>query len=140
MLAQNFKTPADLRITDVEFDALYKVLGMLERDEVKYAPLGEPICGRDITPVFFNMALVKSNGECGTAACIMGWARYFGGDDLFRRLLTPALNDLFCMGHEPGSPFRGKLPEDILPSDAAPALRSYLTHGEPCWTEAFAAA
>jgi hypothetical protein len=31
MLAQNFKTAADLGIKDIDLDALIKVLGMLER-------------------------------------------------------------------------------------------------------------
>lgn len=34
MLAQNFKTPADLKIDDDDFEALVKVLGMFERAEV----------------------------------------------------------------------------------------------------------
>lgn len=35
MLAQNFKTAADLDLADAEFEALVKVLGMLERGEIK---------------------------------------------------------------------------------------------------------
>lgn len=35
MLAQNFKTPADLDLPNPEFEALVKVLGMLERGEIK---------------------------------------------------------------------------------------------------------
>jgi hypothetical protein len=39
MLAQNFKTPAALGISDAEFEALVKALGMLEREEIKEATL-----------------------------------------------------------------------------------------------------
>jgi hypothetical protein len=34
MLANSFMTPSALGISDVEFDALVKVLGMLERSEI----------------------------------------------------------------------------------------------------------
>lgn len=40
MLAQNFKTPADLDLSDKEFASLVKVLGMLERGS--YLTTGEP--------------------------------------------------------------------------------------------------
>ena len=40
MLAQNFKTPADLEITDIVFEALVKVLGMLERQEFSFGEAG----------------------------------------------------------------------------------------------------
>lgn len=54
MLAQNFKTPADLGITDVEFDALYKVLGILERSEVPHVPVTRALIVRTAAPNGFK--------------------------------------------------------------------------------------
>ncbi len=119
MLAQNFKTAADLRIADVELDALIKVLGMLEREE--------------IAPEQFNMCRY-----CGTACCLAGWAYIASGEIAFPEVAdntprSPAhgndgLSTLFCS--------RLGLGLRATPSQAAIALRSYLTTGDANWAEA----
>lgn len=130
MLAQNFKTAADLGLSDAEFDALAQVLGMLEREEIE--------------PRKFSMR--STVHDCGSPACICGWAGHvsnwaafpeaekrFSGEALLRRL-PKQLNDLFLFS-------RGGLhtPQArATPSQAAIALRNYLTHGEPRWAEALA--
>ena len=121
MLAQNFKTATDLSITDIELEALIKVLKMFERQEIlpKQFLMGN----------FFN--------ECGTAACICGWAhkvdarafpevraeRYMSGVRLSKRLSKAALR-LFAIGEFISEP---------TPAEAAIALRNFLTEGEPRW-------
>ncbi len=140
MLAQNFKTPTDLGITDAEFNALFKVLGMLERGELEHmrADVFDPGPLGGHTPQFFNMCLVESQNDCGTACCIMGWARFIAHDRSLFHSRTLAASDLFRISHTDGTIFiyPGKFSSDILPSDAAIALRNYLTHGEPRWAEA----
>lgn len=125
MLAQNFKTPTDLRITDKEFDALTKVLGMLERAE--------------IWPEHLNMERI----DCGTAACMMGWARRIGGSELFATedMEEGPLSELFMFAgmDEISDPAWVKRRQNVTPSQAAVALRNFLTHGEPRWDEAVAA-
>jgi hypothetical protein len=64
MLAQNFKTATDLGISEVEQDALIKVLGMLERNDFAR---GES----------FNMGWwYQHSNTCGTVGCIAGWAHH----------------------------------------------------------------
>lgn len=137
MLAQNFKTPAALGIADHEFDALVKVLGMLEREEIKHASECEPVVGS-----LFNMCSFGRDTDCGTIGCIAGWARVVSNGKAFpwatdANNLSPdeptkMLEALFY-------PSCGAYWGDITPSQAATALRSYLTTGDPCWPEAFAA-
>lgn len=140
MLAQNFKSPTDLGISDAEFSALIKVLGLLEREEVEHFKVGSFAASRGHgSPTGFNMALIKTGTDCGTAACILGWARELAADrDLFRGELASKLEDLFCMGGSHG--FRGKFSEEILPAEAAIALRNFLSCGEPRWNDIFQAA
>ena len=60
MLANNFMTPSALGISDVEFEALVKVLGMLERTEIPDEQ--------------FTMRRVQH--PCRTPACLCGWANH----------------------------------------------------------------
>lgn len=119
MLAQNFKTANDLCISDAEFKALINVLGRLERLE--------------IPAKLFTMETIGRPG-CGTAGCILGWARTVAkkGRDLFdctRR--TPPLQNLFYPGFDEGY--------EASRSEAAMALRNYLTTGTARWREIFPA-
>ncbi len=115
MLAQNFKTPADLKVTDAEFDAFLKTLGLLEREEGKLDMARLP-CGAD--------------SECQTPCCIAGWAGRFLGKSIDLNHRTTALQELFFM-RSVGGYWQG-----VTTSQGAIALRSYLTHGEPRWNEA----
>jgi hypothetical protein len=145
MLAQNFKTAADLGIEDVEFDALTKVLGMLERGEIKHTEIMprdfdeftfDPV-GLDFR---FNMdTWVSHADECGTVCCIGGSAELIG------KLPPGRLLDKATSGHRTPvslALFRlfypDKSPEKVTPAQAALALRSYLTTGDANWAEALA--
>lgn len=136
MLAQNFKTAADLRISEAGHGALIKVLGMLERGEIKHQPIldfYEPLT-RITRAVGFNMFDFYSRGDCGTVCCLCGWAEVVGELEPFslaaERLKNHALDVLF-------EPDRSLSPrEDITATEAAAALRSYLSTGEANWAEA----
>jgi len=139
MLAQNFKTAADLGIKDVELDALIKVLGMLERGEI------------DAT--HFNMQSFLRQADCGTVGCICGWANHISRGrafseigtrdelELFRRLSRSA-RLLFAMtSHEDDLAMERQnnaVQDRAQPEHAAIALRSYLTTGDANWAEALA--
>lgn len=131
MLAQSFKTAAELGLAQVEVQALIAVLRMLERG--------------DITHDEFHMGHFKH--ECKTPACVCGWAHHVSGGRAFPELAakvgpmivyrqfneTPAVIALFRLTSTRGSG------GDITPAQAAVALRNYLTEGEPRWEEALAA-
>lgn len=134
MLAQNFKTPAELGISDHEFDALYKVLGMLERGELTHGSFRRIPDGQE-----FNMDACVEEHPCGTVACILGWARIISSHEpLFCRLhlATRQLNDLFMVIPTHNLPFWAESRATVTPAQAALALRSYLTDGDPRWAEA----
>lgn len=127
MLANYYKTPADLQITDAEFEALVKVLGMLERGELVHAT-PKPCAGVGPLTGHFNMAFHNTITECGTVCCIAGTASLLIGIPLNHNR-TKELREL-CY---PDS-VRDWL--GITPAQAAIALRNYLTTGQPSWAEA----
>ncbi len=137
MLANNFMTPSALGLSDVEFESLVKVLGMLERGEIP----------DDI----FTMRRVQH--PCRTPACLCGWANHVSAGRAFP-LQAPARWSLFSTAVA-YAPRWKELPQPVLrlfgfggrptdpvyaatPSQAAVALRNFLTQGEPRWAEALA--
>lgn len=125
MLAQNFKTAADLGITEDEQIALIQVLGMLERGELKYAE-SDRCRGENL----FNMGTWGDG--CRTPACIGGWVAHLLGVyqmDYVRQYsgwnakADHGLRNLYWPGFYYG----------IKPANAAMALRSYLTIGDARW-------
>jgi hypothetical protein len=130
MLAQNFKTPIDLGISDADFEGLVKALSLFE--------------GGQIPENKFGMARVILS-DCKTPSCICGWAHYASAGRAFPLSMSrngkwlepdwgpmPApLQELFTYG-------RYRLGEQASASQAAIALRNYLTFGEPRWAEAMA--
>ena len=126
MLAQNFKTAKELGLAEVEVEALISVLRMLERG--------------DIAREQFHMGHFRH--ECKTPACICGWAHHVSRGRAFSELTSPcgpiilhrrassALSELFRLTQARGSG------GEITPTQAALALRNYLTYGEPRWAEA----
>lgn len=121
MLAQNFKTAAELSITEDQSLSLRSLLGRMERGEI---PSNR-----------FDMKNV-GDPECGTAGCLLGWARgkhgkYPWEDGLDTAVANDGLWELF-MPTQYGGAF------DASVTQAAAALRSYLTTGEPNWAEALA--
>lgn len=126
MLAQSFLKPEALGISEEEQRALVKVLGMLERGELKYTHREEPIANG------FNMSCVSERNECGTVACIVGWAGIIMSKDFegpkHGAKGAKALGRLICPANWGDGAY-------TVPQ-AAIALRSYLTTGEPRWEEA----
>jgi len=130
VLAQNFKTAADLDITEQQRAALMKVLVLLETGKIEYTIMdddwpvgfGQPFTGH------FNMHTWGREAPCGTVACIGGTAERIG-NVIFKGYPTnERLGDLF----EPRA-IRAEKWKDISPSQAATALRSYLSTGNARW-------
>lgn len=125
MLAQNFKAAEELGLTERGRDALIRVLGMMDRGELKDTPRG---C---FIPNGFNMGVTWYENECGTVGCIGGWAGFYGPSG-------GALGDFCIPGHA------HKLGELFCPEgwcvtgkysvkQATHALRAYLVTGTPDW-------
>lgn len=141
MLAQNFKTPADLGIQDKWFEALLKLLGMLERGELRHTSTVKlkPLCDDRVRPEvgLFNMNRWSVAFECGTVCCLGGTAEAIGGFRFGR--MPEKLVHLFHPGQESHKVLhRAGGYETITMEQAAIALRNYLSSGEPRWEEALA--
>ena len=137
MLAQNFKTPAELCLNDHEFAALQTLLGMLERGEIPHHKVGPLTLDPELT--CFDM----TDWHCGSAACLGGWAEHLGK---LPRMSLSARADrhkgMYDLFYPDGPDGHGVIPfrrlQGVTPSQAAIALRNFLTHGEPRWSEALA--
>jgi hypothetical protein len=153
MLAQNFKTAEDLRITDTELESLIKVLGMLERDEFTHYPFYnnisvfkiKEIIARGFQPEgkkYLQMRGFLSDEGCGTAGCICGWAHLISNGKAFPELtihggvislanrLSVEASELFLIN----GPFTAYQRESVKPDQAAAALRNFLTTGHHQWS------
>jgi hypothetical protein len=131
MLAQSFMSAADLEITEPQLSALQKTLVLLETGKLEHCPTDERIRSFSLgsaVPVFcgkFNMTDWWADHPCGTVACIGGTAEIIGGVDFAE--YPPNLHHLF-------HPYRiGADWDAITPTQAATALRSYLTIGDARW-------
>jgi hypothetical protein len=132
MLAQSFKSAADLQISDVELSSLITVLGMLERGELVHD--ADTYCGFPRGQKF-NMGVSLTESSCGTIGCIAGWAYAVSNRVAFPEMFlddgwnrpNKGLIKLFGIG---------KNTYNLSPyttDQAAIALRSYLTTGEAKW-------
>ena len=136
MLAQNFKSAADLGITEPQLSALQKTLVLLETQKVIHVPdfqvLGYQ--SKEYTG-HFNMRSWRTKGDCGTVRCIGGTAcAVSGNDSLFDNWeRRDDLHALFAPERDIYGPWN-----DITPAQAATALRSYLTTGDARWDLAVA--
>jgi hypothetical protein len=125
MLARSFLSAADLRIAEVERDALITTLLAFEREEIES----------------FTMRHFRDG--CGTPACICGWANHFSEGRAFAEVSSMS-------GPLAVKKLHGRLPKQLqylfdiqgLPrqsgatqAEAAAALSNYLTSGEPRWDE-----
>lgn len=140
MLAQNFKSAADLGIEEVELSALISVLYMLEREEVvlKFRSDGKQ------NAIHMDNYLAGDDTECGTTGCIIGWAHKLSGriafpelrgshwdaTSKFERRLTREACDLFYIDNNRSHPDRV--------DQIAAALRSWMTTGNARWDLALA--
>lgn len=130
MLMQNFKPAADLGISEAQKEALMKTLVLLETGKLKHVPGTEflPIHQKHATfDGLFNMCVSFGRADCGTICCILGTAALVG-------------NTEFGLPHEIPYGLRelayGWKGMSADTSQAARALRSYLTTGDAKWTEA----
>jgi hypothetical protein len=125
MLARSFLSARDLGISEVEREALVATLFAFERGEIET----------------FTMRHFKE--ECGTPACICGWANHFSDGRAFAEVSTMS-------GMLAAKRLHARLPKELqylfdiqgLPqrtgatrAQAAAALANYLTLGEPRWDE-----
>jgi len=136
MLAQNFMIAADLRITEPQKRALIKTLVLLETGKLQHvhpdATFSEP---RGFTG-HFNMSWWDLHSGCGTICCIGGTAELIGE-------LKPNELDIATIGNSklrnlfyPGVDKKDQIfvaMQNITPTQAAVALRSYLTTGDAQW-------
>lgn len=135
MLMQAFKTAADLGISDPQKDALIKTLVLLETGKLRHVPdpLSSDVDDRSARKFdgLFDMRSWAGAHPCGTVCCIGGTAEIVGnvkfGSDFGCDITNAGLHNLFHprLSHD----HWGK----ITPSQAATALRSYLTTGDAHW-------
>lgn len=134
MLAQNFKSPADLGLTDAQHAALCKTLVLMETGKLEYAPLNEDIgCIQREFTGHFNMATWNVKHSCGTVCCIGGTAELIGNlvygslHEHSLKLLKAQERGLYHLFH---GYWGNKSLADITVPEAAQALRNYLTYGD----------
>lgn len=135
MLAQSFKSAADLDITEPQRSALMKTLMLLETGKLQYRQVSEESDDSD-EPTFcenFNMRFWRVKHPCGTIACIGGTAELIGDVTFGDRMRKPGLAQLFWPW-----PMNNEQIAAITPAQAATALRSYLTIGDARWDLAVA--
>lgn len=133
MLMQNFKSAVELGISEEQKSALEKTLVLLETGKLKHGPVGDY---NDHTPRFsghFNMQNWTATSSCGTVACIGGTAELVGGlkhGELDLKACDGDHDKLFELFYPVELKVRWST---IIPSQAAIALRSYLTTGNARW-------
>ena len=125
MLARSFLSAKDLGISEIERDALIATLFSFERGEIEH----------------FTMRHFRA--ECGTPACICGWANHLSEGRAFAEVST--MSGVLAV-----KSLHGRLPRQLqylfdiqgLPeqagatqAQATAALSNYLTFGEPRWNE-----
>jgi hypothetical protein len=138
MLAPNYMTANELRISDELHAALIKVLGMFERGEMEFAEYNDGFLSNVRTG--FNLAVGWAHTECGTVGCYAGWASIFMGvdysDALTNYITTPGIANLFFGGCHTKRPKFALSTVNI--EQATHALRNYLITGDPRWKEVLA--
>jgi hypothetical protein len=135
MLAPNYMTANELRISDQLRDALIKVLDMFERGEMQYAEYQDGFM-QDIKRGF-NLAIGLAETQCGCVGCYAGWASiimHVPFTTVSTDLPTKALTNLFY-----GDIRNDKFPlSTVTIEQATHALRNYLITGDPRWREVLA--
>lgn len=154
MLAHNFKSADELKISDVEHATLIMVLRMMERGEIVNFPdsFTYKKTGERGNPKYLYMPhfFAGMKSDCGTAACLAGWCHMISDGKAFPELKneysringkrSPSyLSDIMSMmnrlSYETKVLF--KLDSCIYSSNNPPveevaiALRAYLTTGNP---------
>lgn len=116
MLMKTFRTARELYIAPWEQENLIEVLRMLETGE--------------IPSYLFNMG-TRGNG-CGTPACIGGWVARLQGLD--ERIYVESCYDSWRR-HPLYRIFWDETSGSITRTQAATALRNFLTVGDPLWND-----
>lgn len=137
MLAQNFKSAADLEISQPQLEALIKTLVLMETGEIKFVHLDEKSFESSVEGKshegLFNMNVWNAFTPCGTVCCIGGTAEYVGKVNFpggCMEGMPEGLDRLFYPYELPDHQWN-----DITVEKGAQALRNYLTYGEPRWKE-----
>ncbi len=137
MLAQSCLSADDLGITEPQCEALKKTLVLLETGGLVHADVDRSKPLVDLQPSFaglFNLSAWCAEGSCGTIACIGGTAELIGNvsfgnwsfsDNAALINLCAPIKKVFSW-------------DDVTPTQAARALRSYLNCGDAKWAEALA--
>jgi hypothetical protein len=137
MLAQNFMKSADLDLTDEQFEALCKTLVLLETEKLRHVPVVKDfVDGNYAFSGRFNMCNWAGHHPCGTVACIGGTAELIGNVSFGYHLALKRTNLRLYRLFFP--PMKSSMWSSITPQQAATALRSYLTTGNPHWDLAVA--
>jgi hypothetical protein len=133
MLAQNFKTAEDLQVTEQAHAALIKVLHLLDCGDLKHCKLEKgPESDSFFQPKHVENAFNMSSFECGTVRCIGGWVLHFLVGKHQVNAAKAGNNELHYLFYPPNHVGYN----DITTTQAACALRSYLTTGKAEWEEA----
>lgn len=135
MLAQNFKTAAELDLSNAQHSALIKVLALFDGGLMKHRR-PRSLDGKDAAKFTggFNMDQWNTfTHACGSVCCIGGTAELIAGSPIFDSGLGAEgyLGDLFF------PPDTSNWPA-ITVEQGAMALRRYLTTGNPRWDLALA--
>lgn len=131
MLARTLLPAAALGIPERMHAALLLVLSKLERGELVHGPTYNAHDNPTDEPDIFNMR----DWDCGSAHCILGWARQLSGDNESshkRRQWSDTVSKnkgLYSLCY----PIGGASYDDITTDQAASALRNYLATGNPDW-------
>jgi hypothetical protein len=127
MLAQSFKTAEELGLPEKQVEALKKTLVLLETGKLIHQKINDlfTLDERGEYTGHFNMQTWNKAIGCGTVCCIGGTAELIGGVEF---LGTP--DALYALFYPETADY-----QDITPSQAATALRSYLTTGKANWKE-----
>jgi hypothetical protein len=134
MLAPNYMTADQLRISDELHAALIKVLGMFERGELVHAEYNDGFLANVRTG--FNLAVGWAHTECGTVGCYAGWSSIIMGvpsPNVLSNVMTAGLANLFFGSQEHKFPL-----STVNIEQATHALRNYLITGDPRWREVLA--
>ena len=128
MLAQNFKSAADLGIEERLHATLAKVLVLLETEAIARHE--------------FDMHLWPAFGQhpgCWSGGCIGAWAEKIGGFEITSGDIDDDESDLYRLFF-PGDRDGERSPYKATPAEGARALRNYLTTGKASWPEVMGAA
>lgn len=129
MLAQNFKSAAELGIDPQIHTALQKVLTRLETGDLVHTyPYGA------IPPNGFNMDIDLLMDGCGTVGCLAGWTAVEANLPVEQVITIRRLGRLFYPGWKWSVDY-----DRVTTEQASAVLRHYLTTGIIDWSEVAAA-